>query len=421
MFLKKGLFLTSMLLLYGNSSADERIMRNQDSVTERRHSDLEALGHSIGGFTLFPKFGYNSEYNDNIFDTEIKQKRDYIAHIQPGFKLKSDWARHMLKLDVNSDLGFYSDNPDQNYEDVNLHLSSRVDVLRDSTLNLGFSFYKSHEERNSPDQQGGAAPTAYITNGWNLSYKHKFNRFFTKVGINAQHVQYDNTPAFIGGTINNQDRNHWHYQPSIRLGYEIQPQYDAYIDFRFTGIDYDERFDDNGFERESTGYEAIIGFAFDATGLLSGDIAIGYQYKDVVDNRLSRIAGLTGLLNLEWNVTPLMTIHSSIYRAIWETTQAGSSGVFVTNMNIGVEHELLRQLLLSADFDYNVQQYNGFDRTVHNEDRDEGSYSIRVGGKYIFSRFLSLDLSYQFRKRNVNRDLGDYQTNQVFLNLVGRI
>jgi len=124
---------------------------------------------------------------------------------------------------------------------------------------------------------------------------------------------------------------------------------------------------------------------------------------------------------VEWNVTPLTTLHGSVYRSIWETTQVGVSGVFATDMNVGVEHELLRQLLLSVDFDYDVREYNGFNSAVFNEDRDEGIYSIGVGGKYIFSRFLSMDVSYQFRKRNVNRDLRDYQTNQVFINLVGRL
>ena len=418
---KQSVLFIAFFSLVSSVYADERIMRSQDSVTERRHSELEALGRYVGGFKLFPKIGFNSEYNDNIFDTQVRENRDYIAHIQPGLKVKSDWNRHALNLDLDSDLGYYADNPEQDYQDMKLRLSGRLDVLRDSTLNLGYSFYKSHAERSSPDQRGGATPTFYLTNGWDLSYKHKLNRFFTTVGMKAQHVNYDNTPTLIGGSINNQDRNHWYYEPSIRFGYEIQPQYDAFVDVRFTGIDYDEQFDDNGFERESSGYEALAGFAFDATGLLTGDIAVGYQYKEVVDSRLARTAGLTGRLNVEWNVTPLTTLHGSVYRSIWETTLNGASGVFATDMNVGVEHELLRQLLLSVDFDYDVREYNGFNNAVFNEDRDEGIYSIGVGGKYIFSRFLSMDVSYQFRKRNVNRDLRDYQTNQVFINLVGRL
>lgn len=421
---KKSRLLFLFFFIYSTpwlSVADERILRSQDSVSERRHSELEALGRHLGGFKLFPKIGWNSEYNDNIFDTERNENRDYIAHIQPGLSILSDWNRHALNLVVDSDLGYYADNPGQDYQDMNLRLSGRLDVLRDSKLDLGFSYFKSHEERNSPDQRGGRNPTFYDTLNWNLFYNHKFNRIFTKFGIKAQHVDYENTDSLLGGRINHQDRNHWQYEPTIRLGYEIQPQYNAFVEFRYMGIDYDDRFDDNGFERESTGYKALAGFAFDATGLLTGDIAVGYQYKDVEDSRLAKTAGLTGELNLEWNPTQLTTVHSSIYRSIWETTLSGASGVFVTKMNVGVEHELLRQLLLSVDFDYDIKEYNGFNRAVFNEDRDEATYSVGVGGKYIFSRFLSIDLSYQYRKRNVNRDLRDYQTNQVFINLVGRI
>lgn len=419
--LKKTILSIILLLIFGASIADERILRKQDSVTERRHSKLEAIGRNVGAFKVFPKLGFNSEYNDNIFDTQVNERQDYIAHIQPGIKVLSDWNRHALKLDIDSNIALYADNPDQNYQDMKIRLSGQLDILHNSTLNLGYSFYKSHEDRNSPDQRGGKNPTFYNTHGFNLSYQHKLNRFFTKVGMKAHHIEYDNNTTTLGTRINHQDRNHWYYEPSIRFGYEIQPEYNAFVDFRYTGIDYDDRFDDNGFERESSGYEALAGFAFDATGLITGDIAVGYQYKRVEDSRLSKLAGLTGRLNVEWSITPLMTIHSRIYRSIHESTLSGVSGVFVTKMNVGVEHELLRQLLLSVDFDYDIRDYNGYDRRTANKDRDEATYGISVGGKYIFSRYLSADLSYQYRQRNVNRDLRDYQTNQVFLNFVGRI
>ena len=41
---KQSVLFIAFFTVVGSVFADERIMRSQDSVTERRHSELEALG-----------------------------------------------------------------------------------------------------------------------------------------------------------------------------------------------------------------------------------------------------------------------------------------------------------------------------------------------------------------------------------------
>ncbi|MFK5947858.1 MAG: outer membrane beta-barrel protein [Methylococcales bacterium] len=418
----KWFFLVNLLVLFSfNLMANERLLRSQDTVSERRKSELDPLGVHLYGFKLLPKFGWKTEYKDNIFKDENGRINDFITHIQPGFSLQSDWNRHAVNLAIDSDIAFYGQNNSEDYQDMNIRLNSRLDVLRGSALDSGFFFSRNHGDRGSPDDSAGLEPTVSTVKGFNLDYKHKFNRFSAKIGMIAQHVDYINKKTSLGTTINEQDRNNWHYVPSLRLGYEIQPQYEAFIEMRYSELIYDEQFDDNGLERSSHGYEGLMGIAFDATGLLTGDIAIGYKTRTIDDNTLSSISGMSGRLNLEWNPTPLMTVRSTVSHSIGETTQVGVAGIDNYAANIGVEHELLRSLLLRLNTSYFINQYNGFNKAIYSEDRKESGYIFGAGARYLMSRYVTIDVSYRFSKRNVNRDGADYELNQVFFNLIGHL
>ena len=420
-FLRKSACLVILFFLCGSSFSNERLLRSQDVAADRRKSELDPLGVHLYGFKLLPKFGWETEYKDNIFKDEDGLVNDFITHIQPGFALNSDWNRHSVNLAIDSDIAFYGQNNSEDYQDMNIRLNGRLDVLRDSALDGGFFFSKNHGDRGSPDDAAGLEPTVSTLKGFNLGYKHKFNRFSAKIGMIAQHIDYINKQTSLGTTINMQDRNNWHYVPSLRLGYEIQPQYEAFVEMRYSELIYDEQFDDNGLQRSSHGYEGLMGIAFDATGLLTGDVAIGYKQRTIDDARLSSISGMTGRLNLEWNPTPLMTVRSVISHSIGETTQIGVAGVDNYSANLGVEHELLRSLLLRLNTSYFINQYNGFDETAFDDERRESGYGFGAGARYLMSRYVTVDVSYRFNKRNVNYVGGDYAVNQVFFNLIGHL
>ena len=88
---------------------------------------------------------------------------------------------------------------------------------------------------------------------------------------------------------------------------------------------------------------------------------------------------------------------------------------------VNVEHELLRSLILRLNTDYKIAEYNGFNRAAFNEDREESGYILGAGAKYLMSRYVTVDVSYRFSKRNVNYVGEDYAVNQVFFNLIGHL
>jgi len=402
--------------------AYDRVNRTLNYAAEQKRADAIApLGIAFSGVELFPFMGIGEEYNDNIFSSELLVVDDFITHLSPGFNLQTNWNRHYLALKVNTDLAFYAQYSKQNYQDVTVDFDSRLDVLNDSALHFSIFFGSLHEDRQSVEQQGGIEPTTYTVLDIDTFYEHTFNRFSVIGAFDVARWDYDNVELITGAIRNNQDRNRWDYIPSMRFAYEVHPQLTTFFDVRYTNIDYDQTQDRNGFERSSQGVGAVLGLDFDVTGLITGDMALGYQYRTYKDPELENISSPVGWFSLDWSVTPLMTVHSRISQTIGETIQRDVSGANITSVNLGIEHELLRSLLLKLDGGYSFMKYQGFDASHFDDDRTEHRYFVAVGGKYTFSRYFYMDLTYRYNTRNSNRPLNDYDQNSVFLDFVARM
>lgn len=421
---------TLSISLCGSVLADYR--RVDEGVKEAGDlSPYQPLGIHAGGFTVFPKMGINNEYDSNIFrrDSRLGTTDSYVAHFNPGVAIKSDWSRHALNFAFDSDLAEYASSPDQaNYQDIFTNVGGRLDVLRDSYMDAAFAYNSVHEDRGSPDQIFGKGPTFYDTKDMQWFYTHRFNRASLTGGVDAIRFDYENLLTSTNNLLLMNTRNHWEYMPSIRLGYEIQPGYEAFVKFIYKDVDYDTlvRFGGFGtpFQRDSTGYNALGGMAFDLTDLITGDISVGYLQREFNDPSLKNISGINGFVGLKWRPTALTTVLANFSRDIYETTQFGVSGILVSAISINVEHELLRNVILKAGGSSSQNEYQGFDPTTpilqNRQDRRDDIFGGNLGVKYLINRSLYTDLSYRYQSRDVNHQLSNYEISEIRLNLVGQ-
>ena len=181
-----------------------------------------------------------------------------------------------------------------------------------------------------------------------LGYEHRFNRVKLEGWYELQQLDFDDVGTLAGGIINNDDRDRDRDVYTAKMSYEIQPRYDAYLKYEYNEIEYDESFDDAGFDRSSDGYRALAGIAIDLTGLLVGDFYAGYQEQEYDDAALDDIDDYTFGAELTWNPTGLTTVTLSAERLIQETTVTAASGYLSSNLGFRVDHELRRNILLNA-------------------------------------------------------------------------
>jgi len=398
---------------------------------ERQTNAYEAKGIRAGSFDFHPLMSFGNEYDSNIFKRNTANEvGSYVAHFQPGFMLNSDWNRHAFNAAVKTDITIYSSQPDNNnYQDVFFTLGGRLDVLKDSTFESNYAFNSMHEDRGSADQRGGVTPTFYNVNTLDFAYKHKFNRVSLKPEFVVSRYDYQDTARLGGGDIQNHTRNRWEYRPSMRLGYEIRPGYEAFLKFNWLTVDYNEDVivgvSTDSFDRNSDGYNILAGMEFDLTDVITGDFSIGYLTRDYADAELRSISGVNGFLNLLWQPTPLTSVLFNFTRDIGETTQRGVSGMVITSPSLTLTHELLRNVILSFGTSYSHNKYVGFDANnpilADRTSRIEHVVTANSGVKYLLNRYFALEFTYKYDTREANYTGVDYDVHQVMFNIVGQI
>jgi hypothetical protein len=152
--------------------------------------------------------------------------------------------------------------------------------------------------------------------------------------------------------------------------------------------------------------------AFEQAGITVVSGMMGTKGEDY--STLETINGATAGVDLTWNVTKLTTLKFGVERSIEETTEDGASGVFRTDFDASVDHELLRNLILSAEAGYSLQEYEG-------TDRDDNVVAFGLLGKYLLSRNFYISLGYEFSRRESDEAGSDYDRNVVMLRLQAQL
>ena len=381
------------------------------TVGGRERPSTDALGIQVSSFTMFPSLTLGTEYNDNIFSQNSGTTDDVIFSITPEVILQSDWGNHALAFEASATIFRYVDNPDEDVEDFSFATNGRYDIQRNTALNAGFGVSKEHEDRGSPDDVDGREPTIFYIVGGQLGISHRINRLWGDLTQEVRHLDFDDTPALGGGDINNDDRDRMEYKTTLRLGYDIHPDASAFFQAGFNVADYDNTPDDQGFDRNSYAYALDVGASFDITGVIFGEVFAGVQQEFFDDSefgnsevRPSFGAGVT------WNVTRLTTVNYDSSSTFEETTVDDASSVWSWQNRIGVNHELLRSVLLDSSIGYRREDYL-------NTSRVDDVVDFDFGVTYLMNRFIHINGGYTYQQRFSDASGEDYTENIVGLNV----
>ena len=386
-----------------------------ETVTTRQRLEVNPLGMRVGGFLLFPKLSLDETYDDNIFRVEDDADHDFITVLRPEFALRSDWNNHAFNIQGDAAVGRFARSEKENFEDFNIDTDGRFDVTRNIFLFGSLGYSQRHEDRGSPDDAGGVVPTEYEVFRGSARYFHQLNRVSFRLDAAALKFDFDDVSTGpLSDPTNNDDRDRLEADVTLRAAYEIVPEYEAFVRASGNNIAYRTAVDDNGFGRDSQGYEIVGGVAIDLGGIAFGDFFAGFREQRFDDENLDTIGGITWGADITWNITGLTTLQAGIVRRVEETTSGGSSGFFATRYSLSADHELLRNLLLNANVAFTQNDYEGIKR-------EDQIYEAGFGARYFLNRNFYASASYTYTQRErvdgAPGDDADYKQNVVTVRL----
>jgi hypothetical protein len=377
--------------------------------------DFKPLGIRAGGFMLHPGVQLAAEYNDNVFYTAEDTVGAWAFHLRPYITAQSSWNTHSLNVRLAADLARYNNYGFQNYEDYFLLINGQVDVRNRSYLSYTADFMRLHEGRNNRNAEQGIQPTVYHLYGASLGYDHTFNRL--SLGIRGVFTRLDFDDAFspAGAEINNQDRDRDRTAVRLRAGYQFQTDKQAFISANFYNVDYDQKEDRNGLDRSGDGYTIRTGLSFNVTAVLDGDVYVSYHDQTYDDPTLPDVNGWAGGAGLIWTPTRMTKVGARITSGIEATTLEYASGYLRTLYAVRIDHELLRDLQISGQVSYAINDYQLVPNAPPDVLSKDKVWRAGVGMNYFFNRYVSLSASYEYEKLTSNQAFDRYDANRFWL------
>lgn len=381
----------------------------------RRRAEAEdpyaPLGLRVGNVVLTPALGQSIGYDTNPNRLQTNLKPSALSLTEAELGIQSDWSRHELSGQLRGAYSEYFDNPAARRPEGAGNLRLRLDVTRDTDVEIEGHYIIDTQRPSSPDLNAPVVSRPVIyTEGGSVGVTQRFNRLIATMRGTIDRYDYENAKLADGGVINQGDRNMTQYGLRGRLGYEVHPGLVPFVETIVDTRQYDQKIDNSGYARSSDGVSVRAGTLVELSRLLTAEIAAGAVVRHYEDPRLRTLNAPVADATLTYAMTPLTTIRGTLVSTIDETTVAGSSGVRSLRGVLEIRHELRRNLTLTAGLRASDAVYQGVAI-------DEKGWGAFLRADYKLNRQFAIRASYAYDDLHSTSPGSSYRASTFLLGL----
>ncbi len=362
------------------------------SVRERARPGYQALGLPLESFIAYPKVELGVQSNSNIYATRDDAISDTIGIINPEVDLASRWSRNSITAFALSSTHEYATHSGEDTTNWQTGGTGKLD-MGDSTLSVAGDFgYLANPRTAAVGYSSGAAfprhPIEYYGSNASGDFAHTFNRLKLEATVTYTAQQFQNGVNDLGAPVVETPYDNSHTTAGAKASYAVSPDTALYVAAAYNLINYPNQIGGavNG-NRNSTGETVDVGADFDFTQLVRGDVEVGYLNQDFSASGFGAVTGLHVVGKVEWFPTQLTTVTFTGSRSVAPATVPGSPAIIAGAVGGQVDHELLRNLILTGAVKYVLDDYQYIDR--HDRITD-----VTLSGDYLINRNVGLHLAY---------------------------
>jgi hypothetical protein len=367
-----------------------------------------ATGVKWGSFVIRPTIEQGLTATSNG-DSSNAGKSALLSETALRFSAASDWRENSATIDGyglfrETVSGYPVHNEQGRIEgQLNVDLDNELRAI----AKLGYEAVP--ESASSPDAIAGVSkqPLRQTIDGSLAVEKHIGKMQYTLTGA-LSHDFYGDAELSDGTSLSQKDQDSTLYTATLRTGYEISPALTPFTEIEVGRRAYDQRIDNEGFERSSTRLGARAGVELDMGEKLSGDFSAGWLREAIDDKNLDAISGATVNADLKWSPERGTTIGLTGKTTVEPTTTSGESGDILYSGRLTGERQIRANLTANAALRLDWRDYIGID----GHDR---VLSAEAGLTWWLNRYAGLTTRVRTEKLTSNLPGRDYTANSIFL------
>ena len=369
------------------------------AVLDRSQPEFDPEPVRLGTFMVRSAAELGVSYSDNIFVNSLNEESGLIGNAGVVASGDTTWSVHSLGFDVSARRNEYFDQSDESNNDLRARLRGRLDVSRNFSIGGGVFVEDRVEPRTdlsnvfSPDR-----PIGVSVHGANVDVNYVNDRVRWTNGLGIRNEDYENGRQIgTGLPIDQGYRDRSVMDGRTRLSYAVSPNFAVFGQATYEQRDYDELQVFGGLprSRDSKGYTASAGVDFELNSLVRGDVAVGYLNETKDDSFFEDVSGLSFDGRLQWFPTQLTTLTLTGNRRVTDTGLFDAPTAVESRAGVRVDHELRRNIVLSATAGYFEYAFEEIDR------KDDGT-DFGASATYKMNRRVHFDAFVNRADRDVS-------------------
>lgn len=352
------------------------------AVRDRPQPAYQPVGARLGGFVLHPRVEAATEFVDNLYAAPDDPVADSLMRLSAGASLRSAWSRHAMSVTGEGVARRHASEGREDSTEGLLDVSGRLDLTRDMDVDFGARLSRRVEPRGAVDAPDvSAEPIRVEARELDLAARRVVGRFRTTLRAEHRTFDFHDGETEAGDEIDQDHRDRAVSRLSARADYAVTPALALFVQAATNRRDYRRA---EG--RDSAGVEALAGVDFELGALVRAQVAAGHVRQAFDDPGVSDIEGLAASARVEWFPTPLTTVTLTGDQVVEEAERVGAAGALTRRVGVALDHELLRNLILSARLGWRGQAFNDVDR----EDR---RFTAALEAVYLINRRYGVSLT----------------------------
>lgn len=366
------------------------------SVQQRARPDYDPIGIRTGGFLLYPQLETSLAFTDNVYYADFDKSRDFAVTLAPRLQIQSDWSRNELKIRGGARLTRYFEQTRRNQDPWDIGAVGKVELGNTIRFVPEVQYAREFENPFSGETSADQSALSSYTRAFG-SLRTEYSSGQTKLTFAVDDTDYvfKNVKLRSGLIRDQSDRDRNIFRVTGQGQYAFTPSVAAFTQIGYRKTEYDRDLLTGNANRDSDSWLITGGFNFDMSALMRGSIGIGYTRRDYKSGLYRDAEGLAAEAKVEYFPTDLTTVTLAARRTIEDSFVSTTSGYFDNRASLRVDHEVLRNMILSAMADYSKQDYI---RSNFNVD----VYRLTGSGTYLASNWLAFSTTFSFTERSSN-------------------
>lgn len=335
------------------------------SVGRRVRLDFESYGLSLDPVDrgaratgtspvyAFTRLEVAGGYDSNVRRTATGETASAFSVTRPGVSLQWDGENHHSALTGQAAIGRYGSSSGDDYEDLELGVLSRIELDEDVGLTLTGDVGRFHVDRGSDLDLGPAFGTqTYRTYSAGADLQSAILPD-NPMSLTARSVWYRFDDA---DSVDRSALDRWIGIGNARIGFARLGEVSFFVQPGVQRVDYG---DNSAGNPDSTRLDLSLGalYAGGDVTQVAGYVGASRRSFDQsgIDSEMSALVGIDAL----WNATDLMTVRGKLSLSNEDSELSSASSVTTTKLGIGVDYEVLDNVIFGSDVGWTSQRYQG--------------------------------------------------------------